>query len=264
VFGRMKGERRTVIWWGLPLWTVFATAGISVGGMLFLERRDQVDVTEYRLLMRDWPEMHCRAVATAMTFAPGRAEWTLPPEAVVYRSSHDALDGFWKRQESTHSADSFRLRMPRQMSGTLLQLEAGWFAPAHSPITLQLPESKDGVGNDRAVHATEDLDGVYVLHDGQWFGLGAMKAGEKRSLLQGPTQRLAKLSGLPQALHDAVHPWTMGRGCQDPSHNHQLHAVPLTDSIVVAWRRGEVPQVRPVWDNAVTKGRVIWVMQCPR
>lgn len=258
VFGRLKGEQRTVIWWLLPAWTILCSAAIFGGGSLLLDRRSRTDVTEYRLLMRDWPEMHCRVVASAMTFTPGRPEWVLPPEAVVYQTRQGALDGWWARLDSRHTASGNRVRFERQMTGVTLKLEAGWFEPAQAPVAM---ETMDGI---RQVKALEDVDGVYVLEAGVWRDLGPMKAGDRRDPLTVEQHYKQSLPGLPSALHDVYSHWQSSEPCRNPAHHHPpQEPLPPYDRVVVAWKRDMQPRVMPVWDNAVTKGRVIWVMQCP-
>lgn len=258
VLRRFKGERRTVIWWALPTWTFFCTAIIFFGGTLLLDRRNRADVTEYRLIMKNWPEMHCRAVASAMTFKPGRPEWTLPPQAVVYETRYGALDGWWTRLDSRNTVIEKKTYFPRQMTGVTLKLEAGWFEPTHAPVQV---ETVNGIAHIKALEA---LDGVYVLEAGIWHGLGPMKPGENRDSISSEQHVYESLIGLPQALHDVFSNWHRFEPCRNPEHHHPpFEPGPPNNPVVVAWKRDVTPRVMPAWNKSTSKGRVIWVMQCP-
>lgn len=263
VFIRVKGERRVAVWWALPVWALLCGIAVWAGGVLVLERRPCVDVTEYRLAMVNWPEMHCRAVATAMTFQPGRPVWELPRDAVVYDRRYENLDGWWLRDDVEKTTNSFRLRLPRQMTGYPLDLEAGWFEPTALPL---VPEdgTKDSPG--RWLVAVQDVDAVYVLVQGEWHDLGAMKDGERRDPLAAIKAKNNCLPGLPSDLNRELSRWQWSP--PSPSrrklHDPDLESPPPHhDWIVVALKRDVPPRVAPVWEQARTKGRVIWVMQCP-
>ena len=262
VFFRHKGERRVAVWWALPAWTALCAAGIWTGGTLFLERRPRADVTEYRLVMAGWPEMHCRAVATAMTFEPGRPEWKLPPSAIVYGRKYGQLDGWWKREDVERSADALRMRLSREPTGTRLEMEAGWFEPASTPVAL---ENGTAEAPGRWIVASEDVDGVYVLAEGKWRALGPMKAGDRLDPLARRILEYNSLPGFPKALSGAFTGYHWGQLCRNPEHHHLPdQKLPMKhDWIVVAVRRDVPPRVAPVGEESLTKGRVIWVMQCP-
>ena len=242
VFIRHKGERRVAIWWTLPAWTLFCCVAIWAGGLLVLDRRPSVDVTEYRLLLSGWPEMHCRVVASAMTFTSDRPVWTLPSEAVVISERTEPLDGWWAREDKTVAADGIHLQLPRKPTGTTLQLEAGWFEPAAAPVSLE-NGTVDEPG--RWVVASEDVDGVFVFAKGDWYELGPMKAGDRRDPLTLKKRADNRLPGLPESIHD----------------NCVRRKKP--DWIIVALKKEMPPRGIPMWTNSLTKGRVIWVMQCP-
>ena len=263
VFIRFKGERRVAVWWALPAWTVLCFVALWAGGTLGLERRPRADVTEYRLVMAGWPEMHCRAVASAMTFEPGRPEWRLPPDVVCVERGYGQLDGWWKREDAEISAEGVRLQLSRQMTGDTLELEAGWFEPAAMPV---LPEDGTIDVPGRWIVATETVDGVFVLADGQWRDLGPMKAGDRLDPLTAKQLKDNRLLGLPSPLYDRLPIWNERGLCQDPEHHHPpvvADPPPKHDWVVVAWKRDVEPRVAPVWADSLTKGRVIWVMQCP-
>ncbi len=242
VFLRHKGERRVAIWWALPAWTLLCFGGIWAGGVLALDRRPSVDVTEYRLIMSGWPEMHCRAVASAVTFSAERPVWALPAGAVVFSERTERLDGWWAREDRTTSAEGVRLQVSRKPRGGVLQLEAGWFEPARAPVVLE-DGTADALG--RRVVAVEDVDGAYVLARGEWHELGPMKAGDRLDPLAMGKCRDNRLRGLPDAIYDECR-WDKQR-----------------DWMVVALKKEVPPRVVPLWKDALTKGRVIWVMQCP-
>lgn len=242
VFLRHKGERRVAIWWALPAWTLFCSVAIWAGGLMVLDRRPCVDVTEYRLLMAGWPEMHCRAVASAMTFTSERPVWTLPSEAVVVSERTERLDGWWAREDKTVSSEGIRLQLPRKPRGTTLQLEAGWFEPASAPLVLE-GGTTDEPG--RWVVAAEDVGGVYVFAKGEWHELGPMKSGDRLDPLAMKKCPENRLPGLPDSLDS--YDWQRNR----------------QDWMVVALKNDLAPRVTPLWKNPQTKGRVVWVMQCP-
>ncbi len=265
VFIRHKGERRVAIWWALPAWALVCAAGLLGGGRLVLDRRARADVTEYRLMMAGWPEMHVRAVASAMTFKPGRPLWVLPPEAVLHGQRHDRLDGWWARldEERSREGDPQRwLRLPRKPTGSTLEAEVGWFEAASTPVGLEDgPPETPG----RWAVAAEDVDGVYVLAEGRWRDLGPMKIGERIDPLAADQMESNRLPGLPNELHDGFSGWHWREPCRNPAHNHPPeHGLPPKhDWVVVAWRRDVPPRVAPVWEESRTEGRVIWVVQWP-
>ena len=262
VFLRRKGERRVAIWWALPAWTAACFAGTWLGGALVLDRRPRADVTEYRLALAGWPEMHCRAVASAMTFEPGRPTWRLPSGAVPHVRESGRLDGWWARWDAEIAPDGVRMRLPRKLSGTTLKLEAGWFEPTAYPIVLE-DGTPDAPG--RWAVATEDVDGAYALAEGHWRDLGAMKVGERVDPRAARKMEDNRLPGLPTGLRDAFSGRTWREPCRNPKHNHppKEQETPNPDWVVVAWRRDAAPQVAPTWEESRTKGRTVWVVQWP-
>lgn len=265
VFIRHKGERRVAIWWALPAWAVVCATALWVGGRLVLDRRSRADVTEYRLMMAGWPEMHVRAVASAMTFEPGRPLWTLPPEAVLLGQRYDRLDGWWAQQDEKRLLEGEPqrwLRLPRKPTGSTLEVEAGWFEAASTPVALEdgTPEAPG-----RWAVATEDVDGAYVLAEGRWRDLGPMKTGERVDPLSADRLEPNRLPGLPDELHDGLSGWHWREPCRNPAHHHppDTGLPPKHDWVVVAWRREVPPRVAPVWAESRTEGRVIWVVQWP-
>jgi len=263
-FIRFKGERRVMLWWSLPLWTLLCSLGIWGGGLLVLERRPVLDVTEYRLIMQGWPEMYCRAVASAMTFEPGRPMWTLPAGAVTLEPRYKSLNGWWARRDSWIGPERIQMQLPREMTGTLLELEAGWFEPASSPVSV---ESGTPEEPGRWVVASEQLDGVYVLAEGSWRELGAMRAGDRLDPLSLKKGEGTYLPGLPEEIQDQYLNWHTYEPCTNSTHNHSPpdpeRIQPDYDWVVVAWQRDVPPRVTTEWDESRTKGRVIWVIQCP-
>jgi hypothetical protein len=265
VFIRHKGERRVAIWWALPAWAVVCATALWVGGRLVLDRRSRADVTEYRLMMAGWPEMHVRVVASAMTFEPGRPQWALPPEAVLHGQRYDRLDGWWAQQDEEISPMGIPmrlLRLPRKPTGSTLEVEAGWFEAASTPVALEdgTPEAPG-----RWAVALENVDGAYVLAEGRWRDLGPMKAGERVDPLSAAVREPNRLPGLPDELHDGLSGWHWREPCRNPAHHHPPeHGLPPKhDWVVVAWRRDVPPRVAPVWAESRTEGRVIWVVQWP-
>lgn len=260
---RFKGERRVAIWWALPVWALLCSAGLWAGGAQVLERRPRADVTEYRLAMAGWPEMHCRAVATALTFQPGRSEWTLPPEAIVYDRDYEHLDGWWARRDALRDADGLRLRLPRRPTGREIKLEAGWFEPTALPL---VPEDGTSERPGRWLVAVQDVDAAFALVAGEWRQLGALKAGERRDPAAAPVVPDNELAGLPKALADEFHPWLKNTPCRDPKRPPAIAAEPPPsrhDWVVVALKRDVPPRVAPTWETTRLKGRTIWVLQCP-
>ncbi len=262
VFFRHKGERRVAVWWALPAWAGLCALGLWGGGRLLLDRQARADVTEYRLAMAGWPEMHCRAVASAMTFEPGRPEWVLPPDAVLTEVSSGALDGWWARTDEVRNDRERRLQLPRQASGMTLELEAGWFEPAQMPVGV---EDGDVDSPGRRVAAVEDLDGVYVLAEGRWRDLGPMKAGERRDPLTTGTMKWNRLPGLPERLNEGFQDWHWREPCRNPAHNHppEESLPPRHDWVVVAWKKHTAPRVFPAGDGWRLQGRTVWVEQWP-
>lgn len=263
VFIRYKGERRVAIWLALPGWAALCFAAVWAGGGLVLERRPRADVTEYRLAVAGWPEMHCRAVATAMTFTPGRPEWKLPAGALVWGERYAGLDGWWKRYDVRTTADGMRLWLPRKMTGTALELEASWFEPTAVPVVL---EGGTAEASGREVVATEDVDGVFAMIETEWRELGPMKAGERLDPRSGRKCEWNHLPGMPKVLEDEF-PYEHGGGntCRNPAHDHgpEMKRLPREhDWILVAWKRDVPPRMVPVWEETLTKGRVVWVIQC--
>ena len=262
VFIRHKGERRVAVWWALPGWAGLCALALWGGGRLLLDRQARADVTEYRLIMAGWPEMHCRAVASAMTFEPGRPEWGMPPDAVRVEERSVALDGWWARLDELRDARERRLKLPRQPSGMTLELEAGWFEPAQMPV---LVEDGDVDSPGRRVAAAEDLDGVYVLAEGRWRDLGPMKAGERRDPLAAGTMKWNRLPGLPDKLSDGFQDWYWREPCRNPEHHHppEESLPPRHDWVVVAWKKNTAPRVFPAGDGWRLQGRTVWVEQWP-
>ena len=262
VFIRHKGERRVAVWWALPAWAGLCALGLWGGGRLLLDRQARADVTEYRLIMAGWPEMHCRSVASAMTFEPGRPEWVLPPEAVLVEERSVALDGWWARTDEVRNDRERRLQLPRQASGMTLELEAGWFEPARMPVLL---EDGDVESPGRRVAAAEDLDGVYVLAEGRWRDLGPMKAGERRDPLTVGQMKWNRLPGLPERLSEGFQDWYWREPCRNPAHNHppEESLPPRHDWVVVAWKKNTAPRVFPAGDGWRLQGRTVWVEQWP-
>ncbi len=248
---RRKGERRVIIWWALPAWTLLCFVLIWALGLIVLDRRNRADVTEYRLVMAGWPEMHCRAVASAMTFQPGRPEWKLPAGAVLYDPVDRGLDGWWNRLDSEFSGDCATLRLPQRMTGNRLELEAGWFEPASAPVTLK--PADDDQSDERLISATDDLDGVYVLAHGKWRALGAMKKDAVLDPFAADALEDNRLQGLPSIISDAFSDWHWRQSCEND----------VGDLVVVAWKRDVPSRMAPAWKNALVSGRVIWVIQCP-
>ena len=257
VFARRRREGRVAIWWILPAWAAGCAAAIWAGGVLLLDRRPRAEVTEYRLAMAGWPEMHCRAVATAMTFEPGRPAWRLPPGAWVAGFHQEQLDGWWGRLDAETTESGIRLRLPRKTTGKTLELDACWFEPAAFPVALE-----DGVleAPGRWAVAREAVDGAYVLANGEWRDLGPMKAGDRMDPLKAGKTKHNGLPGLPTTLRE-VHEKTIRRAGSQNGAEKGLGG--WSDWLVVAWKRDKQPRVAPEWDAERTKGRTIWVVQWP-
>ena len=261
VFFRCKGERRVAVWWALPGWTVLCAVILWGGGKLVLDRQPRADVTEYRLAMAGWPDMHCRAVATAMTFEPGRPAWVLPQNAVTVENRHEALDGWWARRDVWTRASEKRLQPPRKPTGMTIELEAGWSEPTQMPVLVE-----DGVLDSpgRWLVAGEDVDGVYALVEGKWHDLGPMKAGDRVDPQQVVAMEQNRVAGLPTELHDGWSQWTWRKPCPCPG--REIDPADLAprkhDWIVVAWKRNTAPRVYPSGDKWRKQGRTVWVEQC--
>ena len=114
--------------------------------------------------------------------------------------------------------------------------------PAAAPVSLE-NGTVDEPG--RWVVASEDVDGVFVFAKGDWYELGPMKAGDRRDPLTLKKRADNRLPGLPESIHD----------------NCVRRKKP--DWIIVALKKEMLPRGIPMWTNSLTKGRVIWVMQCP-
>ena len=257
VFSRRRREGRVAIWWILPAWAGGCAGAIWLGGLLALDRRPRAEITEYRLAMAGWPEMHCRAVATAMTFEPGRTTWRLPQGAWVAGFHQEQLDGWWGRLDAETTDRGMRLILPRKATGTTLQLDACWFESAAFPVAL---EDGDLDAPGRWAVASEAVDGAYVLANGEWRDLGPMKAGDRIDPLGARKTKHNGLPGLPATLRE-VHAKTIRRdGNLDAPDEARAGR---GDWLVVAWKRDPQPRVAPEWAAARTKGRTIWVVQWP-
>ncbi len=276
VFGRRKGAQRMTIWRVLPGWTLICSALVLVSGFGLLDRRDKVDCTEYRLAKSDWPEQYCQAYAQALTFAGERTEWRLPPPAHLIHGSasgnrDEMLDGQWHRRDSFHAPDEQRITPSRYLRGAKRSIRAGWFEPVSLPVALVPLDAPEG-DYDRAVQATEPVDGVWVLARGRWHELGAMQAGEQRLLTPAQFLETKRFSGLPERVFTALDRWCNDgepHFCTNPDHHHDPAEQMARWSrqighpwVVVAFRRDVAPRVQPVWPRrAQVKGRVAWVTQ---
>jgi hypothetical protein len=268
VFIRHKGERRVAIWWALPAWAVTVRDGGLVGsaGGWCWTGGPRADVTEYRLMMAGWPEMHVPGGGVGDDVrAGGGRSGPCRRSRVRMSSGTGQLDGWWARQDEEISPMGIPmrlLRLPRRPTGSTLDLEAGWFEAASTPVALEdgTPEAPG-----RWAVATEDVDGAYVLAEGRWRDLGPMKAGERVHPLSAAVREPNRLPGLPGELHDGFSGWHWRKPCRNPAHHHPPeHGLPPKhDWVVVAWRREVPPRVAPVWAESRTEGRVIWVVQWP-
>ena len=259
VFIRHKGERRVAVWWALPGWAGLCALALWGGGRLWLDRQARADVTEYRLVMAGWPEMHCRAVASAMTFKSGRPEWVLPAEAVRVHERSGTLDGWWARTDEMRDAGERRLRLPRKASGMTLTLEAGWFEPTQMPVGVE-EGGLDSPG--RQVVAVEDVDGVYVLVEGKWHDLGPMKAGERKDPRSVGVLKGHYVPGLPSELNFGPEGSRRPRSSGPKGGAGVVGGTPSKlDWILVAWKKGTEPRVHPAGDGWRLEGRTVWVEQ---
>lgn len=262
VFFRHKGERRVAVWWVLPGWTTLSAMVLWGGGKLVLDQQARVDVTEYRLAMAGWPDMHCRAVATALTFEPGRPEWVLPKNATTVGNRRETLDGWWARRDAWTHASEKRLQPPRKPTGMAIELEAGWFEPTQMPVQVE-DGGLDSPG--RWLVAGEDVDGVVALVEGKWRDLGPMKTGDRVDPQQAVAMKPNRVAGLPTQLDNGWSQWVRRkpRPCPGRAIVPTDRVAPKHDWIVVAWKKNTEPRVYPAGNEWRKQGRTVWVEQWP-
>ncbi len=261
VFCRLKGERRVVVWWVLPAWTVVFSIVALIGGLLVLDRRSKTDCTELRFAVSEWPEMLCHAQVKTISFTTDNYEWSLPQGADLADTAivPDTIDRFAKHCDITESRMGLRVLAAREScKGAKKTVAVNWFEKAEFPI--QFSESIV-TGAVPVVSTSLQMDDVYVRMDGIWYRLGPMQAGEKREV--------GKASAIPPAGAATVD-WDTTTICKKCGRSHSPKTGnPLGCPSMVYGIRGVVTlgvkhdtplRAMPVWKGeSVEKGRTIWV-----
>lgn len=261
VFCRLKGERRIVVWWLLPAWTVVFSLVALIIGLLVLDRRSKTDCTELRFAVSNWPEMLCHAQVKTISFDTPNYEWNLPQGADLADNSivPDTIDRFAQHCEITESAAGLRvLSAPESCNGIKKMVAINWFEKAETPI--QFSESIV-TGAVPVVSTSQDMDDVYVRMGDIWHQLGPMQAGETREVNQA--------SVIPPEDAECVD-WTNNTVCKScgsvhaPETGAPLGYPAMVDTfggVMTLGVKQDTPlRAAPVWKGkSVEKGRTIWV-----
>ena len=261
VFFRLKGERRLVVWWLLPGWTVVFSVMALIVGLLVLDRRSRTDYTEIRFMVSGWPEMLCHADVKTVSFNTANYEWNLPKGADL--SSPDIIsaevDRFSRHCTITESAQSIRVISEKEnLRGKKKNVVVNWFENADNSFVFTAAKSTNSVP---IVSVTRDMDMVFVRFDDHWHKLGPMKAGEKKEV--GNTNLIPPDGA---ASVDLTHQ-TVCKNCgriHGPETGAPVGYPAMVDSfagtITLGVKHDTPLRAAPVWKGkSVEKGRTIWV-----
>lgn len=264
VFGFRRGERRVVIWVWLPAWAVFCAIAFYAAGISFLNRKPRVDVTEYRLGVGGWAEMRCQAVVQTYSFTEGRPIWHVPHGTWgSHLNADERLNGFWKRRMEQPGPLEDVYTLNREVGGGLVKNEFIWFEEIAPPLQK---ETRDETS---VLHVQADLDGVWLLANGQWRAFGPVDAGTTLAVESGTP--IERFSGLPEVIEKKFD-WKIktNKPCSHPEHAHYdpdeqpTITIPKHDWITVALQTNTPPRINVDWGTeTITEGRTIWVTQWP-
>ena len=261
VFFRLKGERRIVVWWLLPGWTVAFSVFALIGGLLTLDRRSKTDYTEIRFSVAGWPEMLCHANVKTLSFNTANYDWNLPRGADL--SSDEIVpapvDRFVRHCNITESAQAIRVLSEREhLRGKKKNVVVNWFEKTDDPFVFTGAKSSS---NAPVVSVTRDMDDVFVRLNDQWHRLGSMKAGEKKEVVN------ANLMPPAGAIAVDLSNQKVCKNCgriHGPETGEPLGYPKMVDSLVgtitLGVKRDTPLRAAPVWKGqSVEKGRTIWV-----
>jgi hypothetical protein len=262
-FVRLRGSRRTLLWWALPVWALaFAAFGGGVG-RLVLPHRPRVDVTEYRYAHIGWPEMYCRADGRMLRFDERACQWRLPAGAMDLPPA-TMLYARPARRGTPHvvrTPEAVEYTLTGCRAGASSQICASWFRPCNLPFEIT------GSGEARCLRARTDLARVLVWSRGGWHDCGAVAAGREARVDSG--KGMDRVPGLPLKLAAC---WSKGcqqmyipRDVQDCSDSGEVvrPAPAAMDTWLVVALQRVPPDLRAADERSEATGRVVWVVQCP-
>ncbi len=240
-FRRLKGSRRLMLWWLIPLVTVSIGSLSLIGGQLLLPRQPQADVTEYRFAFAGWPEVFCRSVNRSLTFENRQVSWTMPLDSFIMpvRSRSSSVGQEWMEA----SAGGMVHGMSGVKRGQLMDSETAGFRALPLPVA-----SDDSTTNPPGLRVLAPLRQVHVWENGAWHRAGDLKAGQ---IIRTPFgSKTNTLFGLPQCINDSI----PVNGC--PS-------APFYNTLIVAALSDEPAAVQPGMKNTRSESRVVWLIQIP-
>jgi len=266
-FRRLKGSRRLLLWWAMPVVSIAFALIAFLGGMQVLPRKPAVDIREYRFAYADWPEVMCQTVCRQLTFDDSVFDWNLAPGAVLApgRGPGEPFSHISWTEQGT------KAHMAGIARGSIHDVEWIDFRKMPVPVKIAWKENKP------LLEAGEGMTDVYVWSNGIFTVIGAFSAGEQKD----PSifAKTNHICGLPQRIGQVCRSsWNGGSRCG----NCTVESLPIPgmdvfstdthtgrtkepfDSWFVIGRSSEKPVAAPASSakTDLTSG-VIWVVQLP-
>jgi len=262
-FAKLKGSKRIVLWWSVPLGAMLVGIIGWTGGMLRLDHRPQVDLTEYRLAYAEWPDVYCSTVARLLTFNDDTAFWMLSPDT-FYSEMLSNYDHVFHQKLISHSPAEIIYTVDHLQRGHMYNFEFMHFKQHVLPFEVHEEIS------DIVLQAHTNLQQVYLWRNDEFYIGGAVKAGESVTfneksktspIIWGLPTSLVAMFGASECTPSYCPPRNKRYRRNKPALTYDN---PFENFWVVMALTEEMPEAQFLHEDAVTNGRVVWVVQIPK
>lgn len=259
-FWLLKGSRRLLLWWMIPAAAVIISALGLAGGMAFLPRQAQSDITEYRFAHAGWPEVYCRSLNRLLTFETRSASWSLPAQGFVFPAwRYHGLTGVSTRDWLSESPGLTSVGKNGLKRGQIVIDETAFFSRMPLPVEL------DRSAVPPRLKAVAPLRRAHVWRNGSWHAVGDLAPGQVIDVSGGHATNA--VYGLPDVIAGCFPSYHNDSGpcknCGKVHENKPLFAESYSNIWVVAAMGTEPAKTRSNVENARAESRIVWLIQIP-
>lgn len=251
LFFRWSGEARLRLWWLVPGSAVVVSVLTIALYHLLAPGHDQVDIREYRMAHLSFPEGFSRTLVKAHAAEGDRIVYRIEGYAVPLPAEDHSASTWLKREifrsgtEATELADRYKITRGKRIAHQF----AAWKSWPH-------PVERTG---SQSLKALIPLEKVTIFTDGEFHDLGAMEAGEEKSV-SGKGKDSAGLGYVPNLVASAFSRHSRNRnGSLTPVELWEQHLG--GDWLIFVRDGGARPMVSYPGGGAQVDSRVFWILQ---